>query len=193
MERYVAESIRHVAEWDEEAERILLAAFKKHFSLVQQLRQCGEEDEDILQDLRIGVWMRLPRYNTRYCLTTFIFSSVRYLLLKRLEYLSRQRRAGRAMTTSLQQYWEQEDGECPLEVADPTVPLPEDQLIYRDMVEYLRCELARWYPPQVVDLFLAHVLAGDPQPDISYFKRGRLRNLALQALHRYNATSELPH
>lgn len=187
------DAVRHIVEWDEEAERILLAAFKKHSYLVHQLRQCGEDDEDILQYLRIGIWMRLPRYNTRYCLTTFIFSSVRYLLLKRLEYLMRQRRAGHALTISLQQHWDDEDEECQLEIADPGVPLPEDQLVYQDMLEYIRSELSRYYPEQLVDSFLNHVLAGDSRPNISYFRMSRLYALALQAVRRYNSTCELPH
>lgn len=182
--------IDHIVRWDDQAEAMLRAAVRENDGLVRRILARGEDLEDVLQYLRFHLWKRHSIYDRKYRVTTFLFRYVRYLLLERIRELDRNPRVVSQHTLPLYYYCPNEEGEVPVEVWDPSAPVPEDELIRNDMVQHIRAALARHYPAQEIDRFLRYILYGERLPQWSALRVHRFRQIAKQAILEYSRQVE---
>lgn len=185
------ESIDHIIRWDDQAEAMLRAAVRENDRLVRQIIARGEDLEDVLQYLRLNLWKRHSIYDHKHRVTTFLFKYVRYLLLERIRELDRNPRVVSQHTQPLYYYSPQEGAEVPIEVLDPSAPVPEDEVILSDMVQHVRKALARHYSSQDIDRFLRYILYGERIPQWNPVRIHRFRQIAKQAILEYSHQVEL--
>lgn len=169
------ESTSHLSQWSDDIERMLRSAAARHDNLVRYIMSYGEEYDDVLQHLRIQIWMRLSEYNGRYNLSTFIFTLVKHELLRRVTYINRIRRAGWRDRVSLEV--ESDDGGLEtLQLEDPRQRV-DDELLRDEMLARLRRELSARFQEYEVEVFLSSLL-GECDFVLSPRKRARMMRIA---------------
>lgn len=158
-------------EWSDELEQLVQAAVRQNNNLVRRLVHRHVDIEDILQMLRVKVWSSLPRYNSRYAITTFVYTVVHNELCSQIRFLSAKRRFGDVVTVSLD---DDEYGVLARRLVDHSVEDPLRSAVYGELFDLLRDALSRRFPDVPADEFIHSLMEGRPLPGVGWRKRIRI-------------------
>ncbi|GIV21841.1 MAG: hypothetical protein KatS3mg023_3592 [Armatimonadota bacterium] len=139
-------------DWTSDMELLLRAAVRRNSGLVESIMARGESYEDILQDLRLELLIRMRRYDqARGKVSTFIYTVVYRELLNQIKKLNRPCRSGlkRIALDNL------------MECEHPHEYM-KDSLEDEEFVRLVHSHIAGWYGERCADEFVQAALEGRP-------------------------------
>lgn len=168
--------------WNEDIERLLRFAVDRHGRLVRYIASYGEDFEDVLQHLRVELWRRLPLYDGKHRLSTFVFAVTRAELLRLAQFLNRPCRAGWRDRVPL--LLENEDGELDEYLEDTSLHMEED-VVASEILEHVRRGLLGRYSEHEVEEFIGHITGSADISTLSRGKRAGMMRLTRRIINSY--------
>lgn len=175
--------------WTEEHEKLLKSAIGRNATLARAVHAYGEDYEDIVQEMRVAVWIELQRrYDANISkLSTFIYTVVRSRLIHWVSKLSRKRRRPDQPVMVVDDMETIEDLIDPSgmysreEGVDPLTTVLNDEFWFT-----VRSALSAEFGEKDTDHFLNAMIYSEPLSPLNHYRKQRMRRATQHILTLYS-------